>query len=88
LRACGSISHRPPSFWTIADKEKAQDRRSLVCPACLDLLDELILVVYPILVSGGEQLFKAGDSLNHLHLASSGTTRTGALILTYQPIWG
>jgi dihydrofolate reductase len=50
-----------------------------------DLLDELILVVYPILVGGGKRLLNEGDSLTRLKLVSSTATRGGALILTYQP---
>ena len=50
-----------------------------------DLLDELMLVVYPILVGGGRRLLKEGEGLKRLKLVSSKSTRTGALILTYQP---
>ena len=51
-----------------------------------DLLDELILIVFPVLVGGGRRLLKEGDSLKRLKLVSSKSTRTGALILTYQPV--
>lgn len=51
-----------------------------------DLLDELMLVVYPILVGGGRRLLKEGDSLKRLKLVSSKSTRIGGLILTYQPL--
>jgi len=51
-----------------------------------DLLDELMLVVYPVLVGGGRRLLKEGESLKRLKLVSSKSTRTGALILTYQPL--
>jgi len=50
------------------------------------LLDELILIVFPVLVGGGRRLLNEGDSLKRLKLVSSKSTRTGALILTYQPI--
>lgn len=50
-----------------------------------NLLDELVLVVYPIMVGGGRRLLKEGDSLKRLKLISSKSTRTGGLILTYQP---
>jgi len=49
-----------------------------------DLLDELIVVVYPILLGGGRRLLSEGDSLKRLHLISSKSTRTGGLLLTYQ----
>ena len=51
-----------------------------------DLLDELVLLVFPVLVGGGRRLLKEGDSLKRLKLVSSKPTRTGALILTYQPL--
>jgi dihydrofolate reductase len=50
------------------------------------LLDELVLIVSPVLVGSGRRLLKEGNSLKRLKLVSSKPTRTGALILTYQPI--
>ncbi len=50
------------------------------------LLDELVLLVFPILVGGGRRLLKEGDSLKRLKLVISKSTRTGALLLTYQPL--
>ena len=50
------------------------------------LLDELILLVHPVVVGRGKRLFEDGDSLKRLKLLSSKTTRTGTMILTYQPI--
>ena len=49
-------------------------------------LDELVLIVSPVLVGSGRRLLKEGNSLKRLKLVSSKSTRTGALILTYQPI--
>jgi dihydrofolate reductase len=49
-----------------------------------DLLDELILVVFPILLGGGRRLLNDGDGLEQLNLLSSKTTRTGGLLLTYR----
>ena len=51
-----------------------------------DLLDELILLVHPVVAGNGKRLFKDGDSLKRLKLLSSKTTRTGTVILTYQPL--
>ena len=51
-----------------------------------DVLDELQLVVYPIIVGGGRRLLKEGDSLKQVQLLSSRPTRTGGMILTYHPI--
>jgi dihydrofolate reductase len=50
-----------------------------------DLLDELLLVVYPILLGGGRRLLNAGDNPTRLKLVNSKATRTGGMILTYQP---
>jgi dihydrofolate reductase len=50
------------------------------------LLDELVLIVSPILAGKGRHLLKEEDSLKRLKLVSSKPTRTGALILTYQPL--
>ena len=49
-----------------------------------DLLDELIMVVFPLLLGGGRRLLHEGDRLKSLHLVSSKSTRTGGLLLTYQ----
>ena len=49
-----------------------------------DLVDELELVVFPVLAGGGKRLLHEGDSLKRLKLVRSQPTRTGALILSYQ----
>lgn len=51
-----------------------------------DLLDELILLVHPVVVGSGKRLFKDGSSLKRLKLLSSKPTRTGTVILSYQPV--
>ncbi len=50
-----------------------------------DLLDELNLAVFPILLGGGRRLLNDGDSLMQLNLVSSTSTPMGGLLLTYQP---
>jgi dihydrofolate reductase len=50
-----------------------------------DLLDELTLMVHPVVVGRGKRLFKDGVELKRLKLVDSKTTRTGVAILTYQP---
>ena len=50
-----------------------------------DLLDELTLMVHPVVVGGGKRLFKDGGDLKRLKLVDTKTTRTGVVILTYQP---
>ena len=50
------------------------------------LLDELSLVVFPVLAGKGRRLLTDENSLKRLRFVSSKPTRTGALILTYQVI--
>ncbi len=48
-----------------------------------DLLDELTLMVHPVVVGHGKRLFQEEASLKRLKLVDSKTTRTGVLIATY-----
>src|SRR5207302_11297466 len=48
------------------------------------LLDELVLLVHPVVAGSGKRFFKDGDSLKRLNLLSAKPTRTGTVILTYQ----
>lgn len=50
-----------------------------------DLLDELTLMVHPVVVGSGKRLFEGGGDTKRLELADSKTTRTGVSILTYRP---
>jgi dihydrofolate reductase len=50
-----------------------------------DLLDELTLMIHPVVVGSGKHLFKDGDNLKRLELVDSKTTRTGVVFLTYHP---
>ena len=49
-----------------------------------DLLDELRLLVHPVVVGSGKRLFKEGD-LKRLQLVESKTFSTGVVSLVYQP---
>jgi dihydrofolate reductase len=49
------------------------------------LLDELKLMVHPILVGGGKRLFEDGGEQRALELVESQTFETGVLYLTYRP---
>ncbi|MBI5304935.1 MAG: dihydrofolate reductase [Chloroflexi bacterium] len=51
-----------------------------------DLLDELILMVHPVVVGNGKRLFKDGGALKRLRLVDSKATRTGVMLLTYEPL--
>jgi dihydrofolate reductase len=48
-----------------------------------DLVDELSIAVFPILLRNGKRLFREGDQIKKLSLVDSKTTTTGGLILTY-----
>jgi len=50
-----------------------------------NLLDELTLMIHPVVVGRGKRLFKDGSELKRLKLVSSQITSTGVAILTYQP---
>lgn len=50
-----------------------------------DLLDELRLMVHPIVVGSGKRLFADRDDQTALKLVDSRTFSTGVLNLTYQP---
>ena len=49
-----------------------------------DLLDELTLMIHPVVVGHGKRLFEGGEPLKRLRLAESKTTSTGVAILTYR----
>ena len=50
-----------------------------------DLIDELRLMVHPIVVGSGKRLFEDGSDQKALELVDSETFSTGVLYLTYQP---
>ncbi len=50
-----------------------------------DLLDELRLLVHPIVLGSGKRLFEDGGAQKPLKLVDSKTFSTGVLSLTYQP---
>jgi dihydrofolate reductase len=52
------------------------------------LLDELRLMVHPIVVGSGKRLFEDGGDQQALDLVDSKTFSTGVLYLTYQPAQG
>jgi dihydrofolate reductase len=49
-----------------------------------DLVDEYRLMIEPILLGGGKQLFPSGGHARALELVSATTTGTGVLICTYR----
>jgi dihydrofolate reductase len=53
-----------------------------------DLIDELKLGLYPIVLGGGMRLFPDGIAVTRFRLVDSDSTESGAVSLTYQPIRG
>lgn len=51
-----------------------------------NLLDELKLMIHPVIVGHGKHLFKEDSNLKKLQLVNSKVTGTGVAILTYQPM--
>ena len=51
----------------------------------LGLVDELRLMIDPLVVGGGKRLFRDDGALRPLRLADSTVTTTGAVIATYVP---
>lgn len=49
-----------------------------------NLIDEYRLMVHPVVVGSGKQLFQAGTQAN-MQLLDTKTTSTGVVVLTYQP---
>jgi dihydrofolate reductase len=54
----------------------------------LGLLDELKLMVHPIVVGSGKRLFEEGEEQKRLELVDSKTFETGVVYLTYRPAQG
>ena len=52
------------------------------------LLDELKLMIHPIVVGSGKRLFEDGESQKALELVESRTFSTGVLYVTYKPADG
>lgn len=50
-----------------------------------DLVDELRLMVYPVVLGSGKRLFGDADHMKALRLVSTKTVGDGVVILTYQP---
>jgi dihydrofolate reductase len=57
-------------------------------PALLDagLVDELNLMVEPILLGGGKRIFPADGAARPLELVEAKTATTGVLVCTYRPV--
>lgn len=49
-----------------------------------DLLDELTLMIHPVIVGKGKRLFREGGDTKRLRLAASKATASGVVLLTYR----
>jgi dihydrofolate reductase len=50
-----------------------------------DLVDELNLLIYPVVLGTGERLFSTGVTPTALKLVRQRVTKSGAIIATYRP---
>jgi dihydrofolate reductase len=50
-----------------------------------DLLDELTLMIHPVVAGKGKRLFEGEGVLKRLKLVAGKTTKSGVSLLTYQP---
>jgi dihydrofolate reductase len=51
----------------------------------LGLVDELLLMIHPIILGSGQRLYGPADDSRQLELVRSTTTSTGVLLVTYRP---
>lgn len=59
---------------------------TLVCSLLQeDLIDELTLMIHPVIAGSGKHFFEDGSALKRLQLVDSQVTRTGVVNLTYRP---
>jgi dihydrofolate reductase len=49
------------------------------------LIDEYLLLIYPLILGSGQRLFDQDNHLAKLRLLDSIATTTGVIIATYQP---
>jgi dihydrofolate reductase len=50
-----------------------------------DLLDELTVMIHPVVVGRGKRLFEGENALKRLKLVANKTTGSGVSFLTYHP---
>lgn len=50
-----------------------------------DLIDELTLIIHPVIVGEGKRLFPGGETLKRMRLVESRISGSGVALLTYSP---
>ena len=50
-----------------------------------NLVDQYVLLIYPLVLGSGHHLFTDGGAFARLRLVDAKTTTTGVVIATYQP---
>lgn len=50
------------------------------------LIDELFLMIHPVVLGSGQRLFGSGEASRRFQLIASTTTATGVMLSTYQPV--
>jgi dihydrofolate reductase len=50
-----------------------------------NLVDEYVLLIYPLVLGSGRRLFRHGGGIEALELVDTKTTTTGVVIATYRP---
>lgn len=50
------------------------------------LIDELLLMIHPVVLGSGRRLFGPDDEVHRLNLVDSRSTATGVLLATYRPV--
>jgi dihydrofolate reductase len=53
-----------------------------------DLVDELRVMIDPMVIGGGKRIFRDDGALRKLRLVDSDVTTTGAILATYAPVEG
>ncbi len=51
----------------------------------VNLIDQYVLLIHPLIMGTGKRLFPDGNSFSALHLVDVKTASTGVLIATYEP---
>ncbi len=51
-----------------------------------DLVDEVVLMIHPLILGTGRRLFPDGSAFQQLSLIATVTSGTGVILATYRPV--